>query len=182
MERALAPYKATNVLVYNALPSQSQAFLARSVYSVLNVVSIDYDNGVYLSEAIKSGKKTTLAFAFNRGVGVPNKNSGGQLSDFTQWGPNFDLSLWPHFVAPGSDIFSTYSVNYGSYTFVGTTGMASAYTAGVAALYYSQHGGRKAMGPGGAKALRDRMVSTAKPVVWQDGSGPDWFVASKRKV
>lgn len=73
-------------------------------------------------------------------------------------------------MAPGNGITSTYHLPHNSYLNVAGTAASTAYITGVAALYYSQHGGRKGLGAGGAQALLNQMIATAKTIEWQDGT------------
>ncbi|QSX06324.1 S8 family serine peptidase [Sedimentibacter sp. zth1] len=62
---------------------------------------------------------------------VPNKTAG-QMSGFTSWGPNPDLSFKPEVTAPGGKIYSTISNN--EYAVMSGTSMAAPHAAGGAAL------------------------------------------------
>lgn len=83
---------------------------------------------------------------------------------FTSWGPTNELMLKPDIGAPGFEIVSTVPDN--SYESMSGTSMAAPYIAGVAALYISKHGGRELHGPGFAKMLANRIVSSGISIAW----------------
>ncbi|TFB06704.1 hypothetical protein CCMA1212_000331 [Trichoderma ghanense] len=83
---------------------------------------------------------------------------------FTSWGPTNELLLKPDIGAPGFDIISTVLDN--DYDLMSGTSMAAPYIAGIAALYISKHGGREFHGPGFAKMLANRIVSSGVSLGW----------------
>lgn len=154
----------------------------RANYEVTNIASISYEDGAFISGALKKGKTVNIQYAFFPGTFLPNKMTGGELSDTTSWGPTPDVGLWPQLVAPGDPLFTTYALNYGSYINIGGTAAAQAYLTGVAALYYQKHGGRKALGSSAAAALLEKMQTTSNPTTWVDGTGEEILTPFKRSV
>lgn len=83
---------------------------------------------------------------------------------FTSWGPTNELLLKPDIGAPGYQVISTLPNQvYGE---MSGTSMATPYIAGVAALYISKYGGRELHGPGFAKRLVERIISSGRSVAW----------------
>ncbi|KAK7992566.1 hypothetical protein PG988_001360 [Apiospora saccharicola] len=116
---------------------------------------------------VRAGGNATAQFedesATGRVVGAFN-SAGGVPSYFSTWGPTYELSLKPDIAAPGRDIYSTYPG--GGWATLSGTSMACPYVAGVAALYIGLHGGRREHGPGIAKTLVDRIISSGGAVAW----------------
>ncbi|KAH6606197.1 hypothetical protein Trco_005350 [Trichoderma cornu-damae] len=83
---------------------------------------------------------------------------------FSSWGPTNELLLKPDIGAPGFEIVSTVPDN--TYESMSGTSMAAPYIAGIAALYISKHGGRELHGPGFAKMLANRIVSSGISIGW----------------
>ncbi|KAK7932068.1 hypothetical protein PG985_002780 [Apiospora marii] len=118
-------------------------------------------------ETVRAGGNATAQFEdesdTGRVVGAYN-SAGGVPSYFSTWGPTYELHLKPDIAAPGRDIYSTYPG--GGWATLSGTSMACPYVAGVAALYIGQHGGRRQHGPGFAKTLVDRIISSGGAVAW----------------
>ncbi|KAK8097110.1 peptidase S8/S53 domain-containing protein [Apiospora kogelbergensis] len=128
---------------------------------------IEFKAGNSIVDTVAAGGNVTANFKDESGTGrvVGAFNSAGGIpSYFTTWGPTFELNMKPDIAAPGRNIYSTYLG--GGWATLSGTSMACPYVAGVAALYISQHGGRKAHGPGFSKTLIDRIVSSGGAVAW----------------
>ncbi|ORX80567.1 subtilisin-like protein [Basidiobolus meristosporus CBS 931.73] len=121
------------------------------------LVGIDDSTAAVLNEQVMAGANLTVSFGHaQRLYKTPN---GGKLSDFSSWGPDFQLNFKPDLVAPGGTIYSTYPVDQGSYVHMDGTSMSSPYVAGSAALYV------KAKGKVQASSVLDVLQNTAKPLI-----------------
>ncbi|RKP35515.1 peptidase S8/S53 domain-containing protein, partial [Dimargaris cristalligena] len=60
---------------------------------------------------------------------VLNNPYANRVSTFSSRGPGLAMEMKPTLVAPGSNVYSTYPVNFGSYTIMSGTSMASPYVA-----------------------------------------------------
>ncbi|KAI9164076.1 minor extracellular protease vpr [Paramyrothecium foliicola] len=130
--------------------------------------------GVAIVETVLAGGNVTADFSLDPNtnyVGIYN-SLGGKPSEFTSWGPTFDLTLKPDVAAPGGRILSTYPG--GTWREASGTSMATPYISGIAALYISKHGGRSVHGRGFARQLQTRIMNTAKTVEYTDTSGKDF--------
>ncbi|KAH8843057.1 hypothetical protein MCOR27_005326 [Pyricularia oryzae] len=138
------------------------------------IASISSDDGEDIVQAVAAGLEVTADFSdgYVPFVSWP-RTKGNYPSDFTSWGGSNDLGFKPDISAPGGDIFSTWPDNlYGTSS---GTSMATPYVAGVAALYIGKHGGREKYGPGFARMLSRRIISSGEGVPWFDGLADDMF-------
>ena len=129
---------------------------------------IDAKAGAAIIGTVKAGGSVTASFtvAPDSSWAVGLYNSGGGIpSEFTSWGATFELDIKPDIAAPGRNIYSTYLD--GGWAVLSGTSMACPYVAGVAALYISQHGGRATHGPGFARDLARKIISSGAALPWQ---------------
>ncbi|KAJ2633123.1 hypothetical protein H4R22_000702 [Coemansia sp. RSA 1290] len=121
---------AVGIIVYNNEPElMSPTSVSPNVTIPLVVIKAD-DGQAILSE-LEFGNVT--ASATNHTVSVDNP-AGGQISQFSSWGPDPELHLSPAVSAPGGNIFSTFPLDLGGYTSLSGTSMASPYVTGMVAL------------------------------------------------
>lgn len=134
------------------------------------------NQGVQWISALISGLNITLTFislAESPGfaIQIPNTISGGFMSTYTSWSPTNELHIKPEVSAPGGNILSTWPIALGSYAVLSGTSMATPYIAGVIALLKQVRG---AITPEEAATL---LSTTAKPVLFNDGSGTYTYIA-----
>ncbi|KAJ2112240.1 hypothetical protein GGH17_006505, partial [Coemansia sp. RSA 788] len=121
---------AIGVMVYNNEPDlMSPTSVSPNV--TISLVVIKADDGQAILSELNYGKVT--ASATNHTMSVDNP-AGGQISQFSSWGPDPELRLAPAVGAPGGNIFSTFPLALGSYTSLSGTSMASPYVTGMVAL------------------------------------------------
>lgn len=163
-QRNLAAAGAYWVLLYNN--EQPLSTFQPEDYKTILAVIEDF-SGEAIVEAIAAGVKVTADFSATTEeiVGLPWAFAG-RASYFTTWGGLNELQHKPDIAAPGGEIFSTYLNNRWS-TQSGTS-MAAPYVAGVAALYIGLNGGRDVHGPGFARELSRRIISSGTNVKWWD--------------
>lgn len=125
--------------------------------------------GKAIVETIAAGGLVVVDFSQKTSykVGVFN-SAGGIPSDFTSWGPLFDLQIKPDVTAPGGNILSAYPDN--QWMVMSGTSMACPYVAGVAALYISAYGGRKARSSSFGREMFQRIVSSGGALPWANDS------------
>lgn len=129
---------------------------------------VESKTGEAVISTIAAGGKVTANFAVTNDttsrVGFYS-SAGGIPSALSSWGGTNELEIKPDVAAPGGHIYTTNIED--SWTFQSGTSMACAYVAGIAALYIGQYGGRSVHGPGIAKALANRIISSGMSVPWQ---------------
>ncbi len=107
-----------------------------------------------------AGGSATGDFSAAVQVNQPVTDGSGGVPDlYGNWGPLDDLSIKPDIAAPGSNTLSTY-LNHGWFTTLYSSEAAAAYTAGIAALYIGQVGGRKTNPKYNATELAMRIISS----------------------
>ncbi|KAL0063639.1 hypothetical protein AAF712_009437 [Marasmius tenuissimus] len=115
-------------------------------------------DGQFLSQQFLAKKKITLTFPKGGRLVNFEQPTGGLVSDFTSYGPSFDLLFKPSIAAHGGQVLSTYPLSKGGFAILPGTSMATPYMAGCAALLYLQARGKR---PEIAKQARDFFESTS---------------------
>lgn len=77
---------------------------------------------------------TVPSKADSRVVWSNNEATGGQVSNYSTWGPTYDLRTGPTFGGPGRSIMSTYLQNGQGVATLGGTSMAAPFVAAAASL------------------------------------------------
>ncbi|MEO8681569.1 MAG: S8 family serine peptidase [Vicinamibacterales bacterium] len=120
---------AAGVMIYDKPASEMGGILLRNFMPMLPgspsipVVFITYDDGAAIDARLAAGNVT-----------MTWTREGGMISDFSSWGLAPDLSVKPDLGAPGGGIMSTLPLEQGGYGELSGSSMASAHTAGAAAL------------------------------------------------
>ncbi|ODA75991.1 hypothetical protein RJ55_08273 [Drechmeria coniospora] len=127
-----------------------------------------------LSSGTGSNGHGVLSVAAINVTGDPDMGSSDpgarpMAAPFTSWGPTNEMLLKPDVGAPGYRIVSTLLRQ--RFGMADGTSMAAPYVAGVAALYIGKHGGRAVHGPGFAKRMASRIISSGRSVAWCTGHG-----------
>ncbi|KAI9164185.1 subtilase [Paramyrothecium foliicola] len=140
------------------------------------------ETGAKIIETIKAGGNVTANFSADSEIpSFVDWPAAGKASDFTSWGALNDLTVKPDVGAPGGQIYSTYLDN--GYAVLSGTSMACPYVAGVAALWVSKNGGRKAHSKDWARALGRRIISSGQPLPWYiAGTVDNTFTAPVEQV
>ncbi|KAH8738208.1 peptidase S8/S53 domain-containing protein [Ilyonectria robusta] len=102
---------------------------------------------------------------------VRNDLTGGAVSTFTSWGPNWELEAKPQFGAPGGGILSTYPRNLGSYAVLSGTSMATPLMAGIFALISEVRGTLE------PELIENLLSASSNPQLFNDGERYYQFLA-----
>ncbi|KAK9767453.1 hypothetical protein K7432_002761 [Basidiobolus ranarum] len=81
-----------------------------------------------------------------------------KVSDFSSWGPDFELNIKPDIGAPGRRIFSTWPVSKGMYALLSGTSMAAPHISGAIGLYIQGKGRRS------PKGIIEKLLTTSDPI------------------
>lgn len=159
---------AKNVLIYLNEPGTYELPVQEPTLTGVGMVSAQ--TGEKWVELAASGSEIKLnmiskQFAKTIFINETNSMSGGQISEFTQWGPSNELLPVTAVSAPGGFMLSTWPVPAGSYAIESGTSMATPYTAGCVALLMEARG----KGNVTPAELRALLSTTAKPNVFHDG-------------
>ncbi|KAL5612712.1 hypothetical protein BROUX41_004200 [Berkeleyomyces rouxiae] len=176
------PYIATlvgakYVIIYNNVPGSKQVDVSNAP-SLRGFAMITPELGETWIKEIASGKNVTLNMAHpwkvipNLSIEV-NKESGGYMSNFSSWGPTWEMDLRPLVSVPGGNILSTYPQELGSYAVLSGTSMATPLLAAITALVGSVRG---TFNP---KVISSFIANYATPEKFNlgNGSGPSDFLA-----
>lgn len=168
---------AKNILFYNNVPGTYELPVQDPALTGLGMVSAQ--TGEELVKLAASGAHINLnmtsdKFAKTIFINETNPQSGGQVSDFSQWGPSNELLPVTAVSGIGGFMLSTWPVLEGSYAIDTGTSMATPYVAGCVALLMEARGKGKVT-PAEIKSL---LSTTAIPNVFHDGVTASPFLAS----
>ena len=133
--------------------------------------SITMADGAYILSALEEDPDLTLTVGADQALIA--SDSAYQMSTFSSWGVTPSLTLEPDITAPGGNIYST--MDDGTYGLMSGTSMASPNLAGISALVkeyvMSEDGLGKADGADTNSLVRALLMSTSKPLVYQNQEG-----------
>ncbi|KAJ6022554.1 hypothetical protein N7499_007869 [Penicillium canescens] len=168
---------AKNILFYNNAPGTYELPVQDPGLVGLGMVSSQ--TGANWVKLVASGANVTLHMTSEKNsktffTNEENPQSGGQVSDFSQWGPSNELLPVTAVSGVGGFMLSTWPVLEGSYAIDTGTSMATPYVAGCIALLMEARGKGKVT-PAEIKSL---LSTTATPNVFHDGVTASPFLAS----
>jgi hypothetical protein len=168
---------AKNILFYNNEPGTYELPVSNPALTGLGMVSAQ--TGEKWAKLAASGANVTLhmiseKYAKTIFINETNPQSGGQISEFTQWGPSNEILPVTAVSGVGGFILSTWPVPVGSYAVESGTSMATPFVAGCIALLMEARGKGK-VSPAEIKSL---LSTTANPKVFHDGVTASPFLGS----
>ncbi|KAH7338235.1 pyrolysin [Rhizoctonia solani] len=114
-------------LIYNNVDGPVNAIITGQYPGAL----ISQADGVFL---VQQAIPRNLTVSFPNITFIIANPTGGLISEFSTYGPTYDMYLKPAITAPGGSIPSTWPVNMGAWQLASGTSMASPFVAGAAAL------------------------------------------------
>ncbi|KAL2128468.1 hypothetical protein VTI74DRAFT_9137 [Chaetomium olivicolor] len=152
------------VMFYNN--AAGAASVTAAVNGVKGVAMVTAETGATWIHALEAGSKVVVhmadpATAPKFLIYFNNTASSGFLSDFTSWGPTWEVEVKPQFSTPGGMILSTYPRALGSYGVLSGTSMACPMAAAVYALIMNVRGTKD------PKTIENLLSSTAHPNVFR---------------
>lgn len=168
---------AKNILFYNRAPGTYELPVQDEGLTGLGMVSAQ--TGEKWVQLVASGANITLNMTSDKYAKTiffneTNHQSGGQISDFTQWGPSYEILPVTAVSGVGGFMLSTWPVPEGGYAVESGTSMATPYVAGCIALLMEARG-KGNVTPAEIKSL---LSTTANPNVFHDGLTASPFLGS----
>ncbi|KAF6812064.1 subtilisin-like protease [Colletotrichum sojae] len=163
------------IMLYNNAPGAGSV----SVTTVPEILAIGMTTPTVAApwlEALAAGSEVVLhmtdpAEAEQILTEANNTATGGSVSSFSSWGPNWDGLSKPQFGAVGGNVLATYPRALGSYAVLSGTSMSCPQTAGIVALIAEV---RKTLDPA---TIENLLSAHAKPVKFNYGTGPSELLA-----
>ncbi len=168
---------AKNVLFYLNEPGTYELPVSNPGLTGLGMVSAQ--TGEKWVKLAASGANVTLnmvseKYAKTIFINETNPQSGGQSSEFTQWGPSNEILPVTAVLGVGGFMLSTWPLLEGGYAVESGTSMATPFVAGCVALLMEARGKGKVT-PAEIKSL---LSTTANPNVFHDGVTASPFLGS----
>lgn len=168
---------AKNILFYLNEPGTYELPVSNPALTGLGMVSAQ--TGEKWVKLAASGANITLnmiseKYAKTIFINETNPQSGGQISEFTQWGPSNEILPVTAVSGVGGFMLSTWPLPEGGYAVESGTSMATPFVAGCIALLMEARGKGKVT-PAEIKSL---LSTTANPNVFHDGVTASPFLGS----
>jgi hypothetical protein len=168
---------AKNILFYLNEPGTYELPVSNPALTGLGMISAQ--TGEKFVKLAASGANVTLhmiskTYAKTIFINETNPQSGGQISEYTQWGPSNELLPVTAASGVGGFMLSTWPVAEGAYAIDSGTSMATPFVAGCIALLMEARGKNKVT-PAEIKSL---LSTTSNPNVFHDGVTASPFLGS----
>ena len=162
------------VMFYNNVVGT--ATVSAKVDGISGVAMVTAEQGQTWISALQAGSKVVVNMADPATAGkflayFNNTATAGFLSEFTSWGPTFEVEVKPQFSTPGGMILSTYPRALGSYGVLSGTSMACPMAAAVYALLMNVRGTKD------PKTLENVLSSTAHPNLFRSSGKSNGLLA-----
>ncbi|KAL2177437.1 peptidase S8/S53 domain-containing protein [Thermothelomyces heterothallicus CBS 202.75] len=150
------------VVFYNNVQQGTVTVSAAEAEGIEGVAMVTAQQGEAWVRALEAGSEVVLHMKDPLKAGkflttTPNTATGGFMSDYTSWGPTWEVEVKPQFGTPGGSILSTYPRALGSYAVLSGTSMACPLAAAIYALLINTRGTKD------PETLENLISSTARP-------------------
>ncbi|RYO97101.1 hypothetical protein DL766_002396 [Monosporascus sp. MC13-8B] len=165
----LAAKGARYIMVYRSVPDGPITVDVQFVPKIASIGMVTSEQGAEWVRLLNEGKRVTVDMVESSRAPpfldiIPNTERGGLLSEFTSWGPTWEVDVKPQVAAPGGNILSTYPLDLGGYAVESGTSMSCPLVAAAYALV------AEARGTLDPSTLERLFSSTASRKVWAEGS------------
>ncbi|SPQ23103.1 0599ac91-7c63-472b-b882-512b6f71767c [Thermothielavioides terrestris] len=148
------------VIFYNNVVGASA--VSAQVDGIEATAMVTADQGEAWISALQAGSEVVVSMPDPATAGVfleyfNDTATAGFLSDYTSWGPTFEVEVKPQFATPGGSVLSTFPRALGSYAVLSGTSMACPLAAAVYALLMDARGTKD------PRTLENLLSSTAHP-------------------
>ncbi|KAK3940223.1 subtilisin-like protein [Diplogelasinospora grovesii] len=155
------------IMLYNNV--DGTASVEANVQGAEAIAMVAADQGAAFISLLEAGSKVVVSMADAATapkflVNLNNTLSPGFLSNYTSWGPTYEVDVKPQFASPGGMILSTYPRALGAYAVLSGTSMACPLAAAVYALIVNVRGTKD------PKTIENLLSATANPNVFHDGN------------
>ncbi|SCV72222.1 BQ2448_4916 [Microbotryum intermedium] len=128
-------------MIYNSATGATMPYFGADNTGLTAVAGMRREEGLLLLKYYLAQEKKgpNVVFPSNSRLvpGTADTQTGGQVSDFSNFGPTNDMYGQPSFAAPGGNILSTFPIALGTVGVLSGTSMATPFAAGSAALLLS---------------------------------------------
>ncbi|KDE02656.1 hypothetical protein MVLG_06814 [Microbotryum lychnidis-dioicae p1A1 Lamole] len=163
----LAAKGARFALVYGSVGSENQPYYDTQGTNLTAAGGISNVNALELLKYYRAQRSKGPKVAFpSKQLRLEQVLSGGQVSDFSQFGPTNDMFGQPSFGAPGGDILSTFPLSWGGVGVISGTSMATPFVAGAVALILSARKSERLT----PVQMRQLLSSTSKSIPVKKGT------------
>ncbi|GAB1315592.1 hypothetical protein MFIFM68171_05802 [Madurella fahalii] len=157
------------ILFYNNVEGTMTPSLGTSEGLVTAAGLVLATQGETWVKALAAGSEVTVTLTDPLGdskqlLSPPNTATPGTMSQYSSWGPTYEVNLKPQFSAPGGLILSTYPRALGSYAVLSGTSMSCPIAAAIYALLINVRGTKD------PETLENIVSSTSKAIIWNPGS------------
>lgn len=156
---------AVGAIIYNNDGDDSYVSMVTDSSVTIPAIFVNNTDGKTLESLISSNVQVSF-----EGLTKATSNvNASQMSDFSSYGPSYDLNFKPDVAAPGGNIYST--VNNNKYETMSGTSMAAPHTSGATALLLQaiKKEGLSLTKADLVKFAKNDLINTAKPEMDQNG-------------
>ncbi len=111
--RNVRAHGGNSVLLYSHAPHSH--YYGYSPFDGQTLANMLKEDGAYIKQQVKAGVAVKIDFTRQTTSLIRDSQGGGQMTDFSAAGPNFDLSAAPVLSAPGGNIIGAYPLSRCTY-------------------------------------------------------------------